>query len=75
MAGPTHNTDWQAINHFQFSAFWMEEWVFHLSHGVLTFLVSLEICGHKDLHALLPTHTHTHSIILGFTFVSVTMCM
>lgn len=24
MAGPVHNTDLQAVNHFQLSAFWME---------------------------------------------------
>lgn len=38
----------------------MEEQILHLSYWkdnsvCLTFLVSLEICGHKDFHAVLPT--------------------
>lgn len=58
--GPTDNTDHPAISHFQCSAFWMEEWVFQLSYWkdnpvYLTFLVSLEFCGRKDLCAVFPT--------------------
>jgi hypothetical protein len=38
----------------------MEEQILHLSYWkdnsvCLTFLVSLEICGHKDFRAVLPT--------------------
>ena len=60
------NTNHQAVNHFQFPAFWVEEWVFHLSHWndnpvCLTFLVSLDICGQKDLCAMLPMAQTCHS--------------
>lgn len=44
----TNNADHQAVNHFQFSSFWMQEQVFLLFHWkdnpvCLTVLVSLEI--------------------------------
>ena len=60
MAPPTDNVGHLAVCHFQFSAFLVEEQVFHLSHWkdnlvCLTFLVSLEICGHKDLGSVFPT--------------------
>lgn len=70
MAGPKENSDHQAINHLQILRFLngrtglgfvvVVVLFLHLSHwkdnpACVTFLVSMEICEHEDLHAVLPT--------------------